>query len=87
MSYKPKQITELYAWICKEADGGDGLPAVDLGGGFPMPMIGADRARVESLRPFAAEIVLTMGHPIKLVRFHQMEVLEELEPTVRITRA
>jgi len=87
MTHTPKKITEMYAWVCEEPDGGEGVPAVDLGTGLPMPLVGADRERIESLRRHAINGVLPMGYPVKLVRFHEMEVLERHEPTVKISRS
>lgn len=87
MHHKPQKITEMYAWVCEEPDGGEGVPAVNLGNGIPMPLVGADRERVESLRKYALDGVLPMGYPVKLVRFSNMEVLERHEPKTKITRA
>lgn len=71
-----QKITEMWAWICTEEDGGEGVPAMAGPGGMAMPMVGADAARILSLRPVALEITDDLGLPIKLVRFHQMEVIE-----------
>lgn len=81
-----KKITELFAWVCTEPDGGEGIPAANLGG-LPMPLIGADRARIESLRPHAMTVAHDLGLPVRLVRFCDMEVLEEHEPTTKAGQA
>lgn len=77
---EPKKITEVWAWICTEADGGEGIPAMSAPGGMVLPLIGADAERLISLRPAALDVAQGLGLPIKLVRFHQMEVIETLEP-------
>lgn len=87
MNHQPKKITEFYAWICEEPDGGDGVPAIDIGAGYPLPLVGADRERMESLRSHAMAICHGMGHPIRLVKFHGIEVLESHEPKRRSSRA
>lgn len=83
----PKQIIDFYAWVATEPDGGEGVPAIDIGGGVIMPLVGADRERVESLRPHAMAVCHMLGHPIKLVRFHGIETLESHEPKQRSSRA
>lgn len=84
---KPKKITEFYAWVCEEPDGGDGVPAIDIGAGYPLPLVGSDRERMESLRAHAMAVCHGMGLPIRLVRFHGIEVLESHEPKQRSSRA
>lgn len=74
---KPHKIERLYAWITTDATGEDGIPAMNLGG-VPMPMIGSDKARIESLRPHAEALALVEGYPIRLVEFTTMVVLETM---------
>jgi hypothetical protein len=74
---KGKKITELYAWIATEPDGGEGVCAAATTEGW-LPMIGADMDRMRSLRP-AAELAHKVNNaPIRLVRFSTREDLEEL---------
>lgn len=47
----PRRIEELWAWVVREPDGGDGVPAIRVPGFGLVPAMGADRLRVESLRP------------------------------------
>lgn len=82
---EPKAIDEMWAWICTEPDGGEGIPALQ-GPDGPMPMIGADRARIESLRPWAASVANELGLPVRLVRFTGMEVLDRIEPAIKAGR-
>lgn len=69
------KITELYAWICTDKYGDEGLLAFELKG-MMMPMVGADRNRIESLRSPAIGIAKLQGLPLKLMRFYSAEILE-----------
>ena len=60
----PKAITEMFAWVCTEPNGDEGIPAMETRLGA-MPLVGADRERIESLRPFAIEVSQTLGLPVK----------------------
>jgi hypothetical protein len=73
-----KTITEIWAWICEDTPGSEGLPGASIGGTF-MPLIGSDRQRVESMRDFAVAVRIGTGRPVKLVRFTQREDVETLK--------
>lgn len=70
---EPRKITEIWAWVVTEADGGEGLPGWLTASGW-MPLIGADRERIESLRDIAS--AAATGLPLKLMRFTGAEVVE-----------
>lgn len=75
------KITEMFAWVSTEPDGGEGICAAQMvmeGQLIYMPLIGADANRVESLRSTVIEIHRQTGHPIKLVKFSSMEVIESI---------
>lgn len=74
----PLVITELYAFIATE-DMGEGLAAVQLAS-MMMPLIGADAARVASLRQMAQKVVNETGLPLTLARFSVREDLETILP-------
>lgn len=80
----PKKIDALYAWICKEPDGGEGLCGALLPGleGAEGPvwtaLVGADMDRVKSLRPYAEMTRTATGYPVTLIRLTRREDLEEL---------
>jgi hypothetical protein len=74
---KPQKITRLYAWIAEEPDGGEGIVSAQIGD-IHMPLIGADRARIESFRNIAKAVHLQTFHPIKLAVFDCMTIIEEL---------
>lgn len=76
------KIDRLYAWVCTQADGDEGLPAVALPGStHMMPMIGADRERIEDLRPFAQAVKDRTGYKVVLKCFTGGQVLDTLERT------
>jgi hypothetical protein len=69
-------IERLYAWIATEPDGGEGLCAMRLGDTM-MPLVGADRERIESLGPHAAIVARASGCPVRLVEFSTRRVLRD----------
>ena len=73
------RITEVYAFICLDEDGTEGIPAFAAPGGVVMPMLCADKARVDSLRQLARDVVRT-GRKVELVRFSVREHVEDIEP-------
>lgn len=61
-----------------ESDDSEGIISFwDALQGAHMPMIGADQARIESLKPIAQEVARATGQPVKLVRFSVREDVEE----------
>ena len=72
------RIDELYAFIAQDADG-EGLPAF-LHDRVMMPMVCADKARVDALREKAKEIAAASGNKITLCRFSVREEIEVIEP-------
>lgn len=76
---KGQKIEKLYAWIATEADGGEGVCAMaapTLGG--IVPLVGADRARIESYRPYAEQVRKASGFPVRMVEFSTRIDGEEL---------
>ena len=73
-----KRITEIWAWIVTEDDGGEGVPAKTLPGLGMVPLLGADEARVRSFEADARFIAAELNCPVKLCRFSNMEVIETL---------
>jgi hypothetical protein len=72
----PLRIEKIYAWICLDDDDSEGIPAIQIGN-MAYPLIGADKERMESYRPFV-EAIRKSGKPMKLVEFKDMVTLEEL---------
>lgn len=74
-----QKIDALYAWVASEPDGGEGVAAASIPGlGGMVPLVGADRARMDSLRPYAELVRQQTGFPVRLVRFSAREVIEDL---------
>ena len=75
------RIDELYAYIAHESGDPDdeGITAFKIEGTW-MPMVGADEARVKSLKGKAQEIANITGQKITLVKFSTKTVLETIEP-------
>jgi hypothetical protein len=75
------RIERLYAYIVEDSGPDDeGVAATSTPAGLMMPLIGADAARVSSLRPEAERIAREFGKPVKLVCFSQREHLGTVHP-------
>lgn len=74
------RIDELYAFIAQDADG-EGLPAF-MHNGMMLPMVCADKARVDSLREMARMMARESGNKITLCRFSVREEIEVIEPGI-----
>jgi len=74
------RIDELFAFTAIDSDGTEGVTAFLTIDETILPMVAADRARVDSLRPIAQDIARQRGVTIRLVRFSVREVLEEIKP-------
>lgn len=67
-------IDRLFAWIMTDAEGAESLPAfVTILG--PMPMVGMDRARLETLQGVAQSMCATTGGTMRLVEFGASQTL------------
>jgi hypothetical protein len=62
------RISEVHAYIVVTENGDEGIAAF-LSEGVWMPMICADMARVESMRPMARRIAEATGQEVRLVKF------------------
>jgi len=45
-----------------------------------MPLVAADKARLDDLRPLAQQVATQTGVPVKLVRFARVADLETILP-------
>jgi hypothetical protein len=76
------RIDAMFAFIMRDADGTEGVCAfMNPDTRIWTPLVGADLARVESLRPLALELALAHGRPITLAYFSERRDVELLEPT------
>ena len=81
------RIAEMWAWVAVEGgpddEGVTGFLVAATGQWFPM--VGADRERMESLRPMAQAIADETGKTLRLVRFSGRSELEVLHPARKAT--
>lgn len=74
------KVTELFAFVIADKNEDDeGVPAFETRMGA-MPLMGADFARADSLKPIAQRLATQMGKPIRLLRFTHLEEVETLFP-------
>jgi hypothetical protein len=76
---KTLTIDEVYAFVAIDEDGDEGVCAFYGPTGW-MPMVCADQARVDQMRPIAEEIARQGGKPIQLFKFSKKELVEVFNP-------
>lgn len=77
----PTKVHEMYAYVAEDESGEEGIIAYPSAYG-PMPMIGADRERMRSLRSFAEDAAQVRGKPVELRRYHLVESeIEIIKPS------
>lgn len=73
------KIEAVHAFVAVGPDGEEGIIGMMMPDGGWMPMIAADRTRLEQLLPAAREQAVALerqtGHKVKLVRFTTREEL------------
>ena len=70
------RIESMFAFVAEDTGPDDeGVIGTKTPEGW-MPLVGADMARVDSLRPIAEAIARQLGKPVKLLRFGTREELE-----------
>lgn len=75
------RIAQIWAFVSIDDEGNEGVCAAQLmGAGSCVPLIAADEARLESLRPIAAQIAKLTNKTIKLVKFYRREDVETIAP-------
>ncbi|MBA7666661.1 hypothetical protein ES703_74742 [subsurface metagenome] len=74
---KMPRIERIFAFIAEENPQDEGVVAMKIGPNW-MPLVGADMARIESLRPIAQDIAKATGKTIKLIVFETRKELEYL---------
>lgn len=77
---EPLKIDIMYAFIAEEPDGSEGVTAFQSNKGLWMPMVGADIARIESLKEIAQQLANASKCKIRLCRFIVREEVEEISP-------
>ncbi len=75
------RITEMWVFVSQDDEGNEGVCAAPLlGPGSYVPLIAADKARLDSLREVAAHIAAHTNKTIRLVKFYRREDVEAIEP-------
>jgi hypothetical protein len=72
------KIERIYAWVAEEPDGGEGVVASQIPGVGWVPLIGADRSRIESYRERAAAVARGTGCKVRLKLFGAGVVIDEI---------
>jgi hypothetical protein len=73
------RIAELFAFICLDADGTEGVPAISAPGGLVLPLMGADLARMASLRRIVECDPALRGKRLTLAKFSTRVDLEVIQ--------
>jgi hypothetical protein len=74
------RISAIWAYLSVD-DGGEGICGAPIGLNFStIPLIAADKARLDQCRPIALSVARSFGKPVRLVRFHQREDVELIRP-------
>ena len=75
------KIDEIWAYIATDTSPNDeGIAAFLVPGKAWIPMVGADKERMESLRATAQKVADGSGSPVTLCRFSVREELEVIYP-------
>ncbi|MBA7670703.1 hypothetical protein ES703_78850 [subsurface metagenome] len=70
------RIEEMYAFVAEDSGPDDEGVVAMSAGAVMLPLVGADMARVESLKPIARDIAAQTGKKIKLLHFTHREEIE-----------
>lgn len=73
-----RRVDEIFAWLAVDTDGSEGIAGAEIGSAGMIPLVGGDRARMDSLRPYAERVHRLTGLRIKLVRFTAREELDSI---------
>ncbi|HUT76640.1 MAG TPA: hypothetical protein VM285_03080 [Polyangia bacterium] len=75
------RIKTMWAFVGTDADGDEGVIAfMDPVSREWRPLVGADKERMDSLRPIAQNIADQHGRPVTLVRFDRRSEVEKIHP-------
>jgi hypothetical protein len=72
-----ERIDQIWCWVSVD-EGGEGVIAAPFPNIGMMPLIAADEARLNSLRPIVESIVRITGKSARLVKFSLREEIEEI---------
>jgi hypothetical protein len=75
------KITECYLFVaCDTGPDDEGIAAFLAKSDMWLPMVAADKSRVDSLRGMAQRVANESGDVVRLIRFSVREELEVFEP-------
>ena len=74
------RILSLWAFTCIDTDGTEGVVGATIPGLGVVPLVGADLARIASLRPYAQQVATAVGRPVTLAHFSVRTDQETLAP-------
>lgn len=74
------RILSLWAFIIVDDDGTEGIIGMLGPQGTTLPLVGADLARVASLRPYAQQLATQTGKPVTVAHFSVRTDAEVLAP-------
>ena len=78
------RIDQIWAFLSVD-DGGEGICSAPLKDGMlTVPMIAADKRRLDSLRPIARQMPNIFKKPVRLAKFATREDIEIYQPDVSI---
>lgn len=66
----PLKIEEMFAFVAQDDNHDEGVMGFQVGNTM-MPMVGADMARVNQLRPYADKISQITGKEYRIYKFSQ----------------
>jgi hypothetical protein len=72
------RIDQIWAFLSLD-DGGEGVVAAPMGG-MTVPLIAADKRRLDSLIPLAKRMATLFGKPIRLAKFSKRADVEIYQP-------
>lgn len=79
------RIESVFAFVVVDDDGTEGVPAIMVDG-VTYPLMGADLAMVEQLRPQARRVARQTGKAVALVHFSRRTLQETYQPDGSVTR-
>lgn len=74
------RIDQMYAFVMVDDDGTEGVLGFTSPNGRAMPLVGADMARIDSIRPYVQEIATLTGKPTILRHFTTATDVETIQP-------
>jgi hypothetical protein len=73
------RIDQIWAYLSVDA-GGEGIIGAPIDGRSTLPLIAADKTRLDQIRPWAFALARALKAPVRLVRFKNREEVEVILP-------